>query len=138
LNFYSIHHFLVHNLPRESFLFYVSWYFILTLIAKAVVLVFTGYENHFGKAFLISLLSHSLFQAGFVIYVYSPLPKPFLFEVAFTLWLVYGVVLDFIIFMIFRFSIHCILTGLLAALTSNVLNGGILLLALMIFAALKF
>lgn len=91
LNFYYLHSFLVENLKREAFLFYVTWYFLLSAFLKALIFKIVGYQSQLCKAWGIGLLSEILILGSFVSWLYSDWPKPFSFEWVFAGWLGFNI-----------------------------------------------
>lgn len=131
LNFYFLHSFLVENLKREAFLFYVTWYFLISAFLKALIFKIVGYQNQLCRAWAIGLLSEVLILGLFILWIYSDWPKPFSFEWVFAGWLAFNILMDALIMILLKpasVSFSLIAVG---APASSVTTSALLLLALM-------
>ncbi|MCS6979521.1 MAG: hypothetical protein N2050_01780 [Flavobacteriales bacterium] len=131
MNFYNLHHFLLENLPREAFLFYVTWYLILTIFIKGGVFWAVGFSRPFCKALLPAVLSQMLNLGIFISWVFSDWPKPFGFEWMFAAWLGYSVILDFLVLALVKPKDAGTNSWILASVVGNVTAAAGLLLILM-------
>ncbi|MCS6981954.1 MAG: hypothetical protein N2110_08770 [Flavobacteriales bacterium] len=131
LNFYFLHSYFTAHLRDERFLFYLTWYLILTALTKGLLLKLVGYHPRFCEALGVGIVSQAVHTGLFCWYSISDIPKPFHFEVAFTLWLLFTIASDIPLLFIFRKDRSALGPVILGSLAGNVASSAILLMALM-------
>lgn len=131
MNFYFLHSYFTAHLRDEGFLFYLTWYFISTALAKGLLFRLVGHRNRFCESLGVAIVSQAVNIGLFSWYSFSDLPKPFHFEVAFSLWLLFTISADVPLLYLFRKGVSTLGSVILGSMAGNVASSAILLMALM-------